>query len=203
MERLATLDDFAGESFLDIKRKTLLNQLWKDIFDVDIEMQSLEDDAAFRSNPVQSIIDTACTFSTAISLLYEEVLIAFLKVCHKQFRKDVKSTLHVRRKEAHRIAIQQRKQRRKRNSLGQAARSTPNNDVRSSSSELEGGKCEVCESVHPPASKKKKTQWCQCDGCEAWYHQECAKLSNAEYKSVTKSVWLCSECYSRMDQMYP
>ncbi len=35
----------------------------------------------------------------------------------------------------------------------------------------------------------------RCDGCEDWFHVNCAKISPERLKKIKSSVWLCKSCY--------
>ena len=214
MNRLANTDDLPQNTLSTMLDSQSLKKMWHDIFEVKRqfeEMQSSEDNEQVN---VQQILEVACTTAVAMSLLLTDVICLFLRVAHKQFRKEVKTTLQIKKKSPHREQIEKKQKKRNTSSKSQNLSKKPkttqstkaSNQNRQGADDSDTELCEECGShQYTGVAKSKEIAWCQCDGCDAWYHKLCTTLTDLEFADVQSDdgVWFCDECYLRMDELYP
>lgn len=57
--------------------------------------------------------------------------------------------------------------------------------------------CKTCGKVKGPL-KKVKDSWLGCEGCSEWFHTECEKISDVQYKVINEMggslKWKCKKC---------
>ena len=66
----------------------------------------------------------------------------------------------------------------------------------------DGAGGEVCGACRRPVGEKQRGL--QCDGCDAWYHDICEKVTEEEYKylSIVKEImWFCRKCKENYKQL--